>query len=167
MGIRFELFDRFLDSFSVDRQVRKYIQLKINRDILMHDPKRPDRVLLWHRLPSLSPEVFIVIVSSLAMTFSPLCENAPSVRITSCHISSLNIWVRLLLCFLWNEGGWWGGRISTVLNSLMQFNNATYSFHVSLGSSTCEIAEACPARATRRSSGGVTPKRQMWEGERN
>lgn len=32
-----------------------------------------------------------------------------------------------------------GGHRSTVLNSLMQFNNATYSFHVSLGSFTCEI----------------------------
>lgn len=35
-----------------------------------------------------------------------------------------------------------GGEISTLLKSLMQFNNATYSFHVSLGPFTCEIAEA-------------------------
>lgn len=70
-----------------------------------------------------------------------------------------------IYCFVFS--GRRGGHRSTVLNSLMQFNNATYSFHVSLGSFTCEITEPCLAWLTQRSRGRVTPKRQMWEGERN
>lgn len=57
--------------------------------------------------------------------------------------------------------------ISSVLNSLMQFNNPTYSFHVSLGSFRCEIAEAGLAFVTQYSRDTVAVKRQMWEGERN
>lgn len=120
---------------------------------------------------SLSPDVFIMIGWGVTMNFTPLWKCILGAYcITVCHVSSLSIWAHLLLCFLGSvrAGGWGGvGHRSTVLNSLMQFSNATYSFHVSLESFTCEIAKACLAWATRHSRGRVTPKRQMWEGERN
>lgn len=66
-----------------------------------------------------------------------------SVRIELCSVSSLS---PTAVLFSWvREGGMTCH--STVLSSLMQFSNATYSVHVSLGSFTCEIVKA---RLTRR-----------------
>ena len=147
----------------------EYSKFKINRDIVIDDPERPllAWLLLWNQVLSLPP-VYHDLMGPHD-DFLPFCEIVSSVRVALCHVSSLSIWSHLPLCFLGNGGGEGrgGGHGSTVLNSLMQFSNATYSFHVSLESFTCEIAKPCLAWATRHSRARVTPKRQMWEGERN
>lgn len=146
------------------------VSSKVNWDTLMHDPERPDSPLSMAPVvassPSLSPDVCLSSSDRASWGIFPLSGNASSARVALCHVSSLSIWAHLLLCFLGSRG-WGGGHRSTVLNSLMQFNNAMYSFHVSLESVTCEIAKACLGWATRRSRGRVTSKRQMWEGERD
>lgn len=114
---------------------------------------------------SLSSKVFILFAEGPVMKFSPLWKCILCAYCIMSHLISEHLITSTAL-FSLEEGGGWGHR-STVLNSLMQFNNATYSFHVSLGSFTCEITEPCLAWLTQRSRGRVTPKRQMWEGERN
>lgn len=75
--------------------------------------------------------------------FLPFVKSAYCImsRLVTEHLSTFT-----LLCFLGSRVGGAGClNISTVLNSLMQFSNATYSFHVSLEAFTCEIAKACLA----------------------
>lgn len=72
--------------------------------------------------------------------------------VTAEHLSTYTV----LFSWVWGKwgGGLWCLHISPVLNSLMQFSNATYSFHVSLEAFTCEIATAS------RSLSDTAPQRQ-------
>lgn len=91
----------------------------------------------WPRWPwLLMIKVKTLIRISWGLVLKPSHSvSASSARISSRHDLSLSIWARLLPVFLGLRGASVSPCVCTyppVLNPLMQFSNATYSFHVSL-----------------------------------